>query len=89
MANVAGNPLDLKPGVKIRVTQRIDVRTGFWTCDVEGEILSCGPERSESWFARNHTGVVWLNRIRLRKPDGEITTINIDQNTQVTVLPPA
>lgn len=79
----------LRPGVRVRVEQRIEARDGGWATAVEGEVLSYGPERSGSWFAGGRNGVVWLNRLRLRKPDGEITALNVDQNTVVTILPAA
>jgi len=76
----------LKPGTRIRVTQTIRSRDDEWTAEVEGEVLSHRPEKTESWFAHGKYGKVWLNRIRLKKDDGEITTLNLDAETRVTVL---
>ena len=76
----------LKPGTRIRVDQTIRSRGDAWTVQVEGRVLSHQPEKTASWFAHGKHGKVWLTRLRLKKDDGEITTLNLDPETQITVL---
>jgi hypothetical protein len=76
----------IKPNTRVRVAQTIRGRDNAWTCEVEGVVLSHQPEKSESWFAHGKSGKIWLTRLRLRKDDGEITTLNLDQDSRVTIL---
>ncbi len=76
----------LQPGTRVRVTQIIRGRDTEWTTHVEGELLSHGAEKTGSWFAHGRDDRVWLDRIRLRKDDGEVTVLNLDQYSQVTIL---
>ena len=78
----------LEPGTRIRVRQAIRSRDDAWTVEVEGRVLSHRPEATASWFAHGKGGKVWLTRIRLQKDDGEITTLNLDPLTRITILQP-
>ena len=78
---------EIKPGQRIRVLQAIDRREGNWMHELVGTVLSVGAEKTGSWHAHGKDGMLWLHRIRLRKQDGEITTVVIDQHTRVEVLP--
>jgi hypothetical protein len=77
---------ELKPGQRIRIRQLIDRREGAWRADVEGEVLEILEEPTGSWFAHAKDDRLWLRRIRLRKPNGEITTITLDQYSQLAPL---
>ncbi|HOJ75825.1 MAG TPA: hypothetical protein PL151_15090 [Phycisphaerae bacterium] len=76
----------LAPGDRIRVTERIVGMAQTWVTQVEGEVIACRPETTGSWFTHGKRAKLWLLRVRLRKPDGEITTLNLDQNSQVEIL---
>ena len=76
----------LKPGQRIRLFQEIDRREGNWTHEVVGTVLSVQSEPTGSWHAGGKNDKLWLNRIRLRKEDGEITSVVVDQHTRVEVL---
>lgn len=78
--------LALKTGQFIRVWQEIDRREGSWTNEVVGTVVDIKPEKTGSWHAHGKDDKLWLNRIRLRKPDGELTTLVIDQHTHVEVI---
>jgi hypothetical protein len=49
-------------------------------------VLVVRAEPTGSWYAHGKDDKLWLNRIRLRKDDGEITTIVVDQHTRFEVL---
>jgi hypothetical protein len=76
----------LQPGTRIRVTQAIQRRDTDWQTSVTGEVISCGPEKTGSWFAHHPKGKLVLTRLRLRKDDGELTTLTLDDRSQVEVL---
>ncbi|MCG3128957.1 MAG: hypothetical protein CHACPFDD_03853 [Phycisphaerae bacterium] len=80
---------DVRPGQRIRVRQMIARREGAWSSEVIGEVLSVGDEPTGSWFAHGKDDKLWLHRLRLRKPDGDITTVTVDQHTHIEVLEPA
>jgi hypothetical protein len=74
------------PGQRVRVCQMIVGRNGCWETRAEGEVISLGPEPTGSWYAHGKNDKLWLMRLRLRKPDGEITTLALDQNSRVDFL---
>lgn len=76
----------IEPGQRIRVTQRIVKRDQEWSTKVEGVVVSCKPETTGSWYAHGKNDRLWLLRIRLQKPDGELTTIVVDHNSQIEYL---
>jgi hypothetical protein len=73
-------------GDRVRVEQQITGRAGVWKTKAEGLVESFGPEPTGSWFAHGKHDRLWLQRLRLRKDDGEITTIAIDPSTDIEVL---
>lgn len=77
---------DLVKGDRIRVLQRIVGRDVAWQCRAEGVVESCRPEPTGSWFAHGKNDRLWLLRIRLRKDDGEITTLVVDEHTRIEKL---
>jgi hypothetical protein len=79
------------PGTRVRITQQIPRRTDTYTTTLTGTVVRHERQNSGSWFARNKCNRVWLDRIVLRKADGEITVLNLDEYTVVEVLdaPPA
>lgn len=77
---------NLVPGDRIRVTERVVGYDRTWVTHVEGEVISCQEESTGSWFALGKDDKLWLLRIRLRKADGEISALNIDQNTEIEIL---
>ena len=66
--------------------QEIDRRDGNWTHEVVGTVIAAQAEKTGSWHAHGKDAKLWLNRIRLRKEDGEITTVVVDQHTRLEVL---
>lgn len=76
----------LAQGDRVRVTQLIIGRDLRWTTTVEGVVESFKPEPTGSWYAHGKGDKLWLLRVRLRKDDGEITTLTIDPHSTVEVL---
>lgn len=72
-----------RPGTRVRVTQQIPFGKGITTTSVEGTILRFGQQKTGSWFAHGKDDKLWLDRLELRKADGEIVVINLDQYSRV------
>jgi len=74
------------PGTQVRVTQQIPRRTDTYTTTVTGTVVQQERQISGSWFARNKLNRVWLDRLILRKTDGEITILILDAYSAVEVI---
>ena len=77
---------EIKAGQRVRIYQEIDRREGNWQHEVMGTVVSAEAEKTGSWHAAGKDDKLWLNRIRLRKDDGELTTVVVDQHSRVEVL---
>jgi hypothetical protein len=77
---------NLQPGVRVRVHQRIRRQDRWESFTVEGEVVSLDRRPTGSWFSHGKNGRLWLNRIVLKKPDGEQSELAIDEQTQIERL---
>ena len=75
----------LKPGAAVRVTQQIAARDHTWTTDVRGVVVEFSQRQTGSWYAHSKNDRLWLDRLTLQKPDGELITLNLDEYSQVEV----
>ena len=75
----------LKPGATVLVTQQIPHRGSTWTNEVRGTVVSFEQKPTGSWFAHSKDDKLWLDRLTLRKPDGELLTLNLDEFSRVQV----
>lgn len=76
----------LTPGLRICVRQTIDRREGDWQTEVIGTVLEATRKKTGSWYAHGTDNKLWIYRIQLRKEDGEITTLTLDQWTEIELL---
>lgn len=74
------------PGQKVRVTQQVQFGKGVNMISVEGVIVRYGQQKTGSWFAHSRDDKLWLDRLELRKADGEIVVCNLDQNSVVEAI---
>lgn len=81
----------LVPGARVKVTQQIAGRDYTWTTTITGTIVNYGQKETGSWYAHSRDDKLWLDRLAIRKDDGEMTTLNLDEYSVVDVLsaPPA
>ena len=79
----------LKPGVKVKVTQQIAARDYVWSTPVSGTVVGFEQKPTGSWFAHSKDDRLWLDRLVLRKEDGEITTLNLDKFSRIEIETPA
>ena len=80
-------PKLLIPGAIVAITQQIPHRDRVWTDETRGTVISYEQQPTGSWFAHTKDDRLWLDRLTLRKEDGEITTLNLDDYTHIEVLP--
>ena len=78
----------LVPGARVRVTQQIAARDYTWTTTVRGVVTEYGQRETGSWFAHSRDDKLWLDRLTIRKDDGEITTLILDDYTRIELEAP-
>jgi hypothetical protein len=76
----------LQIGRLVRVTQQVPRLSGTGSISVEGTILRFGQQKTGSWFAHSKDNRLWLDRLELRKADGELVVINLDQYSSIETL---
>lgn len=76
----------LRPGQRVRIIQQIPRGRGTAITTVEGVLLRAGREKTGSWYAHSKDHKLWLDRLYLRKDDGELVVCNLDQYSRVEVL---
>lgn len=75
------------PGRRVRVTQQIPHTTeDAWTNSVEGVITRFRQAKTGSWYASARDDTLWLDRLELRKDDGELVTLVLDQYSVIESL---
>jgi len=79
----------LKIGSHVRVVQQIAARDHTYTTDVRGTVVDYSQKQTGSWYAHGKDDKLWLDRLTLRKPDGELITLNLDDYSVVEVDPAA
>jgi hypothetical protein len=75
----------LTPGAKVKVTQQIAARDYSWASEVKGTVVSFTQKTTGSWFAHSKGDKLWLDRLTIKKDDGELTTLNLDEFSVVEV----
>jgi hypothetical protein len=75
----------ITPGAHVKVTQQIAARDYSWASEVRGQVVSFQQKPTGSWFAHAKNDKLWLDRLVLRKSDGELTTLNLDDYSHVEV----
>ncbi len=75
----------LAVGAQVAVTQQIAARNYTWTHTVRGEVVDFRQKTTGSWYAHSKNDRLWLDRLTIRKPDGEIVVLNLDDYSKVEV----
>ena len=79
-------PHEYRPGQRVRVTQQIPRIKDGSTISVEGEVVRFGQQKTGSWFAHSRDDRLWLDRLEIKKEDGELVVCNLDQYSRVELL---
>ena len=76
------------PGTPVRVRQSIVLRGRNSEAEAVGVIDAWEELPTGSWYAHGKDHKLWLQRLKLRKVDGEITLLIVDNNTSIAALEP-
>ena len=74
------------PSKRVRVTQTITGRDKSWQTQVEGVVVSATSRPTGSWYAHGKNDKLWLNRLRIRRDDGELVDLVINGDSKVEIL---
>ena len=77
----------LVPGASVKVVQQFAHRIPdkAWTSEVRGVVMEYLQKPTGSWFAHSKEDKLWLDRLKIRKPDGELSTLILDEYSHVEV----
>ena len=75
-----------KPATRVRVTQQLPQTHTVWSTSVEGTVLRYRQATTGSWFAHAKDDKLWLDRLELRKDDGELVTLNLDRYSVIEAI---
>ena len=75
-----------QPGQRVVVMQQIPLSGRAWTGQVTGHVVRCEQRKTGSWFAHAKDDKLWLDRLIIRKDDGEIVVCILDAYTRVEVV---
>jgi hypothetical protein len=79
-------PTPLRAGTRVRVTQQVPRRQGHLKTAVEGSVVRYEQSKTGSWYAHGKDDKLWLDRLVLRRDDGEIVYLNLDQYSLVEAV---
>jgi hypothetical protein len=74
---------ELRPGDRIVVEHRVTVGVRSWTTRTSGKVIRTERRRHGLHFRRNVDDKVYSDIILLELPDGELTTVTMDEFTTV------
>lgn len=79
------NPAPYAPGTRVRVTQQVPrpVTGQNLVTTVEGTIQRFEQSKTGSWYAHGKDDKLWLDRLILKKADGEIVHLNLDRYSNI------
>ncbi|MEK6701980.1 MAG: hypothetical protein AABZ53_06940 [Planctomycetota bacterium] len=79
-----------KVGQRVRVSQQVPhLGNGdptFATTPIEGIVVGAKQSKTGSWYAHSKDHKLWLDRLELKKDDGELVVCNLDQYSSVEVV---
>src|SRR5687767_4511343 len=58
---------NLRPGVRVKVTQQISARHYAWPSEVTGTVVQYEQKQTGSWYAHSKHDKLWLDRLLIRK----------------------
>ncbi|MDX9912706.1 MAG: hypothetical protein RBS39_12825 [Phycisphaerales bacterium] len=76
----------ITPGTRVKIVQQVRLGSKDTSQAVEGVVLRVGQQKTGSWFAHAKDKKLWLDRVELRKDDGELVVVNLDDATTVSTI---
>lgn len=76
----------LQPGDRVELKHEVKVGFRRWTTTTVGEVVDCERRRHSLHFQRNEDDKVYSDVIVLRRDDGELTTVTLDEFSELRKL---
>jgi hypothetical protein len=76
----------LKPGDRVEIVHEVKVGSKVWTTTTVGTVVQTERRRHGLHFRRNQDDKVFSDVITLRRDDGELSTVTLDEFTQLRCL---
>ncbi len=76
------------PGTPVCVRQTIEHRIQDIETEVVGVVEAWTDEPTGAWHAHGKQNKLWLKRLKLRKADGELVLLVVDDGTSIAKLEP-
>ena len=73
----------LQPGDRVEVTHEVKVGFRSWSCKTIGTVISTDRRRHSLHFNRNFDDKVYSDILILKRDDGELTTITLDEFSEL------
>jgi len=76
----------LEPGMRVEITQQVPRQNQTYATRTRGVVTHVAQTKTGSWYAHAKDHKLWLDRVTLRKDDGEVVVFNLDPLTHVEIL---
>lgn len=77
----------LVPGDRVEIVHEVKVGFRTWMTTTRGEVVKTERRRHSLHFRRNYDDKVFSDMILLRREDGELTTVTLDEFSELRKLP--
>ena len=77
----------LEPGDRLEVIHQVKVGFRSWTTTTRGTVVSLERRRHSLHYQRNFDDKVFSDVVLLKREDGELTTITVDEFSTLRKLP--
>jgi len=78
---------ELRPGDRVEVEHEVKVGFNKWRTTTAGEVVNLERRRHSLHFQRNFDDKVFSDSIVLRLDSGELTTLTLDEFSELRKLP--
>ncbi len=78
---------ELQPGDRVEVTHQVQVGFRDWESTTTGTVVKKQRRRHSLHFNRNYDDKVFSDILVLRRDDGELTTVTLDEFCELKKLP--
>ncbi|HEY7117687.1 MAG TPA: hypothetical protein VH475_13945 [Tepidisphaeraceae bacterium] len=77
----------LVPGARVTVLQQFAHRIPekAWSDKVTGTVIEYVQKPTGSWYAHSKNEKLWLDRLKIRRDDGELMMLNLDEYSHIVV----
>ncbi len=82
------NESQFPPGTPVCVRQVVEHRIQDIETEVIGVVEAWTDEPTGAWHAHGKQHKLWLKRLKLRKSDGELVLLVVDDGTSIAKLEP-